>query len=126
MLARTALLCLAALTASACGGSSSPGPGPSPSTNPYTVTITSAGVSPKELTVPPGTRVLFVNNDSRRHNMTSDQHPDHQDCLEINQVGLLNAGASRETGNLVAARTCGYHDHDDFANANLKGRIVIR
>jgi hypothetical protein len=48
------------------------------------------------------------------------------DCTEINQVGLLSPGASRETGNLVTARTCGFHDHDDFANANLQGHIIIR
>jgi hypothetical protein len=70
--------------------------------------------------------VLFVNNDSRRHAMTSDPHPDHTNCPEINQVGVLNPGQSRETGNLVAVRTCGYHDHDDPNNASLKGRIVIR
>jgi plastocyanin len=83
-------------------------------------------VSPSEVAAPPGARVLFVNNDSRRHDMTSDPHPDHTNCPEINQVGVLNPGQSRETGNLVAVRTCGYHDHDDPNNASLKGRIVIR
>jgi plastocyanin len=78
------------------------------------------------LTVSPGTRVLFVNSDSRRHDMTSDQHPDHQDCPEINQVGLLLPNQSRETGNLVTVRTCGFHDHESPDNANLKGRIIIR
>ena len=83
-------------------------------------------VSPKQLTVPPGTRVLFVNNQSRPHNMTSDPHPDHLDCPELNQVGLLNAGQSRESGNLVIVRTCGFHDHDDPDNVNLRGSIIIR
>lgn len=116
---------LAALAA--CGGSGgSGGPsGPGPN-NPNRFTITSSGVSPKELTVPPGTRVLFVNNDSRRRNMTSDPHPEHDDCPEINDVGLLNSGQSRETGNLVTVRTCGFHDHDDADNNSVKGRIVIR
>ena len=59
---------------------------------PYTFTLTSAGVSPKELTVPLGTRVLFVNNDSRRHDMASDPHPEHDLCTEINSVGVLNPG----------------------------------
>lgn len=74
----------------------------------------------------PGTRVLFVNSHSRRHDMTSDPHPDHLDCPELNQVGLLNPGQSRESGNLVAVRTCGFHDHDEPNNTNLRGRIVIR
>lgn len=115
------------LILAACGGSSAPpAPGPPPPTNPYTFTITTAGVTPKEYTVPPGTRVLFINNDTRRRNMTSDPHPEHNDCPEINDVGLLNAGANRETGNLNTVRTCGFHDHDDPSNTRLNGRIIIR
>ena len=91
------------------------------------MTISAAGVlSPSELVVAPGTRVLFINNHSRPHNMTSDQHPDHRDCPEINQVGVLAPGQRRETGNLVAVRTCGIHDHDEFENRSLHARIVIR
>jgi plastocyanin len=108
------------------GGGSSPAPAPTPS-NPNVITISSGGVvSPKELTVAPGSRVLFVNSHSRRHDMASDPHPEHVDCPEINQVGLLNTGQSRESGNLNAVRTCGFHDHDEPDNANLRGRIVVR
>lgn len=122
------LLCL--LLAS-CGGGSLPPTTPTPPSNPYTFTITSTGVNPKEMTVAPGTRVLFVNSDSRPHNMTSDPHPDHQDCPEINVVGALNTGQSRETLNLVMVRTCGFHDHDNpppttQAGNVWTGRIVIR
>ena len=110
------------------GGCSSSTPSPSPNPpNPYTITISTTGVaSPKTLTVPPGTRVLFVNSHSRRHEMTSDPHPDHLDCPELNQVGLLNPGQSRESGNLVAVRTCGFHDHEDPDNVNLRGSITVR
>ena len=58
--------------------------------------------------------------------MTSDPHPEHNDCPEINTVGLLQAGERRETANLVTVRTCGFHDHDDANNNTLKGSIVIR
>lgn len=116
-----------ALLLAACGAGGSPsGPSPNPS-NPFRITIAENGaVTPTELNVPPGTRVLFVNNHSRRHDMTSDPHPDHLDCPELNQVGALNTGQSRETGNLVIVRTCGFHDHDDPDNVNLRGSIVIR
>jgi plastocyanin len=112
----------------ACGGGGSPAsPSPPPASNPYTITIGASGaVAPTELIVPPGTRVLFVNNDSRSHDMASDPHPEHLDCPEINQVGVLNPRASRETGNLNIVRTCGFHDHDNPGNNSLKGRIVIR
>jgi plastocyanin len=114
------------VSCAACDDNSPPS-NPNTPTNPYTITISTSGiVSPKQLTVPPGTRVLFVNNHSRPHNMTSDPHPDHLDCPDLNQVGLLNAGQSRESGNLVTVRTCGFHDHDDPDNINLRGSIVIR
>jgi plastocyanin len=113
------------LLLAACGGGTTPSPNPNPS-NPNTFTITSAGVTPKELTVSPGTRVLFINSDTRRHDMGSDPHPEHSDCVEINSVGVLTPGQSRETANLNAVRTCGFHDHDLPDNNNLKGRIIIR
>ena len=43
-------------------------------------------MNPRELSVPLGARVLFVNNDSRRHDMTSDPHPDHGNCPPLNNV----------------------------------------
>jgi plastocyanin len=90
------------------------------------VTLTPAGVSPVELTVAAGSRVTFVNNDARPHNMTSDPHPDHTDCPALNQAGLLAPGQRRETGNLVEVRTCGYHDHDNDQDNRWKGRLVVR
>ena len=117
-----ALLCV---SVAACGDSQAT-PAPSPG-NPNIITITAGGaVSPRELTVSPGSRVLFVNNHNRRHDMSSDSHPDHLDCPELNQVGVLNPGQSRETGNLVAVRSCGFHDHDDPNNNNLRGTITVR
>ena len=109
-----------------CGSSSAVPTQPTTPVTTNTITITSAGVSPKNAQISAGTRVTFINNDSRSHNMTSDPHPDHTDCPEVNQVGLLSAGQTRETGNLVTVRTCGFHDHDNPSTANLIGSIVIR
>lgn len=120
------VLCAAALL-SACGGGGSPSAPAPPPSNPYQIVISPAGVmTPSQLTVPAGSRVLFVNNHSRAHEIASDPHPEHTDCPEINQVGLLAPGQSRETGNLVIARTCGVHDHDDPLNASLHARITIQ
>jgi plastocyanin len=120
------LVLILLLLLSSCGGSSAPTT-PTPPSNPYTFTLTSAGVSPKQLTVPPGTRVLFVNQDSRRHDVESDPHPEHSDCPEIN-LGVLTSGQSRETLNLVTAKTCGFHDHDNPPPGGNQwtGSIVIR
>jgi plastocyanin len=114
------------LAAGACGKGDT-GPSPLPPTNPFQITIGANGVAtPSELVVPPGSRVLFINNHSRDHQMSSDPHPDHDDCTEINQTGVLQPRQVRETGNLVTVRTCGFHDHQDSTNNGLRGRIVIR
>jgi len=104
-----------------------PGGGPlDPSTPVQTITITAAGVSPKTVQVDVGGRVRFINNDTSMHMMGSDPHPDHTECPEINQVGFLLPGQSRETGNLVQPRTCGFHDHERPDVRALQGTITIR
>jgi plastocyanin len=128
---RIAAAAVTGILIAACGGSStSPDtvtpPGNTPQVMTNTVTITSAGANPRNVQIALGTRVLFVNNDTRSHNMTSDPHPDHNDCPDLNQVGFLAIGQSRETGNLVTARTCGFHDHDNPSQGTLTGQIVIR
>jgi plastocyanin len=124
------LVLILVLLLTSCGGGNSTPTTPTPPSNPYTFTLTSSGVSPKQLTVPLGTRVLFVNQDSRRHDMESDPHPDHSDCTELN-LGALTTGQSRETLNLVTAKTCGFHDHDNpppttAVGNQWTGTIVIR
>jgi plastocyanin len=117
----------------ACGGGSYNSPtgpstgGGSPGPSGATITIGSNGaVSPGEVTISVGQSVTFVNNDSRRHDMTSDPHPDHTDCPPMNAVGILQPGQTRLTNAFPTARTCGFHDHEDPENNNLKGRVVVR
>ncbi len=126
----------AALTAPACGGSDGPtapsggggtGGTGGGATGTTTITIGTDGrVSPASITVPPGSRVTFVNNHNRAHDMSSDPHPSHEDCPEINQVGFLQAGQTRTTGNLNTVRRCGFHDHNEPSNNGLIGSITIQ
>ncbi len=111
----------------------SSGTAPSPNitcssiTNPATTfLILNNAVCLTSLTVPRGTRVTFINNDTRAHEMTSDPHPEHTDCPELNQVGRLEAGQQRESGNLNVARRCGFHDHINDQNRALQGSITIQ
>src|SRR5262245_56261992 len=117
------------VTLAACGGSSSPSsPSPSPSPNPSTVTVTisASGVSAKTVQIAVGGHITFVNNDARNHTIDSNPHPAHTDCPEINQVGLLQPGQSRDTGNFSVARSCGYHDHSAPSDTSVQGTIVIQ
>lgn len=111
-----------------CGGSGNSGGGTTMAsqTPAASITISGGSVSPKTVTVTRGSQVQFVNNDNRSHQMSSNPHPDHTDCPELNQVGFLDAGQSRQTGNLNTARTCGFHDHDLPNTAALQGSIVVQ
>jgi hypothetical protein len=123
---------VAVATAAACGGSNSSGTGPSGSItcsslpDTRTILIVNNAVCPTTLTVPRGSQVAFINNDNRAHEMNSDPHPEHTDCPELNQVGHLEPGQSRQTGNLNTPRTCGFHDHLNDQNRALRGSITIQ
>jgi plastocyanin len=114
----------------ACGGSSSsPSSNPgacTPSTNANTLVIQNNTICPSALTVTRGTQVTILNSDSRTHEMDSDPHPEHTDCPELNQIGFLNPGQSRQSGNLNIARKCGMHDHASPDTASLKATITIQ
>ncbi len=119
--------------AAGCGGNDSPTtPSPTPTPTPggtgqVTITIGNDGVvSPRTVTVAPGSRVTFTNNHNRSYDVSSDPHPSHTDCPEINQVGFLQAGQTRQTGNLNTVQVCGFHDHDNPTNRNLQGTIRIQ
>src|SRR5437588_5417979 len=85
-----------ALAATACGSSGGSGTSPSPPVAGTTITITSSGVSPKNLQVAPGSQVTFVNSDVINHEMDSDPHPEHTDCTAINTVDILVPGQSKQ------------------------------
>jgi plastocyanin len=129
-----ALICAAMMMAcSSNGNDGSPTPNPNgggsgggTGTVAATITITATGVSPKTVTVPAGSRVMFVNNDGASHDVSSDPHPVHTDCPDINLVGFLSASQSRATGNLNTARVCGFHDHDRPTDDSLRGTITIQ
>jgi len=126
--------CGVALIIAACGGSNGT-TGPSPTTPPttppgavntLTITIADNVVTPKDVIVPLGSQVTFVNNDNRAHDMESNPHPEHTDCPALAQVGFLNPGQSRQSGNLNVSRICGYHDHNLAEVAGLQGSITVR
>ena len=128
--AAAAVLAAVASFSEACGSSPSTGPSTgstcTASSTSTTITISNNAVCPQNITVPRGTQVTFMNSDSRTHEMTSDPHPEHSDCPEINAVGNLVPGQRRETSNLVVAKRCGFHDHIAFDVKALQGSITIQ
>lgn len=114
----------------ACGKSSTSAPSPTMTCatlpNATTLLILNNAICPQALTVTPGTRVTIINNDTRAHEMASDPHPEHTDCTELNQVGRLEPGQQRDSGNLNTRKRCGFHDHINENNAALRGAITIQ
>ena len=111
------------------GGGGSPTNPPSPTPLPSvaaTITITTAGVDLKEVQVPVGGRVAFVNNDVVPHEMASNPHPVHTDCPPLNEVGALPPGRTGVSGALNTVRSCGFHDHGQPGNTALQGTVVVK
>ena len=138
---RAAILPVLALAAACGGGSPNQAPiptpipppspaAPSPSPTPVsttTITIDASGrVTPADIEVPRGSRVTFVNQHSSPHDMTSDPHPTHTNCPEVNFVGNLLPGQSRQTSAMNTVRRCGFHDHGEPENGRLQGSILVR
>jgi hypothetical protein len=126
--AAPAVVC-ACLAAAACGGSdgpTDPSPGGGNPVQTTTLTISSTGVSPRSIVVSRGSQVTIRNDDARNHDMTSDPHPTHTDCTELNAIGFLTPGQSKQSGNLNTVRTCGIHDHLLPESNSLKATVTIQ
>jgi hypothetical protein len=91
-----------------------------------TITLTPTGLTPIEVRVPAFSKVLFINNDVRPHDINSDPVTAHTDCPPINAVGMLAPGERRSTGTLGVPRICGFHDHNNQLDAAWKGRIIVQ
>ena len=119
---------LALAAAFSCGGSSSTGPSGTctPSANPNTLVVMNNAVCPSAITVARGGQVTVINQDSTSHDMTSDPHPEHTDCPELNAIGFLNPGQTRSSNNLNTARRCGMHDHINPNSTALRATITIQ
>jgi plastocyanin len=100
-------------------------PGPPPSTATVAIGSNNAFV-PAEVTIAVGGRVTFVNQNNRPHDITSDPLHLHTDCPAIMDVGFIQPGQTKQTGPLTVARTCGFHDHMQEQNPDLRGRIIIQ
>jgi plastocyanin len=114
--------------AAGCGSTSEPAAPTSPTppgapAGPPTITITSQGVSPKEVTIEAGGRVIFINNDRIPHDIAGGPDLTTHQCPEIDEVGFLTPGRSGQTAPLM--RTCDFHDHS-FHSPIYVGRINVR
>ena len=87
---RRSVLLLLTISCLSCGSSPS-----APTEAEATITISPAGISPKEVRIDAWGQVKFVNNDSEPHSIVSDPVDLHSQCPQLNQIGILQPGDSR-------------------------------
>ena len=99
----------------------------SPSTTPgvATFTLTAAGVSPKEMRIQVGERVMFVNNDTENRQVNSDPFPAHDGCPPLNEVDLMTPGQSKMSGVFSFDGTCGFHEHLTEGAQEFLGSVLV-
>jgi plastocyanin len=84
------------------------------------ITYTNDGFSPPVLRVESGTAVTVRNESSRDLELSSDQHPTHNENAELN-TPVIAPGESTEV-TLTNPGTWGYHDH---LNPGEVGGIIV-
>ncbi len=69
--------------------------------------------------------MTFINNDAVPHDVAGGPDPEHRDCPELDAVGFLVPGQSKQSLSFPRARTCEYHDHS-FHSPLFHGFVVIQ
>jgi plastocyanin len=129
ILVNTGLVAVLAIAFAACGSGGGSPTSPAGDDGPIAATIVidaTGNVTPKDVTVPVGSRVTFTNNHNTLHQMASDPHPEHTLCPSLNTVGTLSPGQSRTSSNLNTPMVCTYHDHINDTDARLRGTIRVQ
>ena len=107
----------------ACGSSSPTSPSTAPGV--ATFTITAAGVTPKELRIQVGNRVMFVNNDTVNRQINSNPFPAHNGCPPLNEVDLITPGQSKMSGVFSFEGACGFHEHLTEGAQQFLGTVLV-
>ena len=109
-------------------GSPTPTTTPSPTPTPINVSktikveMTSAGFSPKELTINAGDTIQFINKDTRDWWPASSKHPTHLVCPGFDSSKGMKPGETY-SHKFPTAMECPMHDH---LMPTLFGKIIIQ
>lgn len=97
-------------------------PASSSSQGEATIKMLVGGFEPSSLTIPLGTKVHFVNNDSVPHWPASGVHPTHQICPGFDSLRLVQPG-EEYSFTFTQKKTCPMHDH---LNPALRGSVEVQ
>lgn len=93
------------------------------------ISITAQGVTPRVLVVAPGEQVTFRNLDTVAHQIFSAPYLERSQCPALNQIGFLQPGESRVSGNFTVPGTCGFLDDvrpGQQLNRDFQGYVIVR
>ena len=114
----------AAVVLAACGGgSSSSGGGGAGSCSPTdlkTMTLTSAGVTPKAQCILPNGTVNFVNNDTVAHTIAGDGG-----CTALDVGTIAPSGGTGVASFGATLQTCNFHDANAPTNTAFQGSVTV-
>jgi plastocyanin len=86
-----------------------------------TVTMSEDGFSPKEVKIPAGGAVVFLNKGTKAHRPASDPHPEHTDYYGFDSLVGVSTG-STYTFTFTKVGTWKYHDETD---PKKTGTIIV-
>jgi hypothetical protein len=90
-----------------------------------TITLGPNGVSDAAPRINVGERLRVTNNDTRAHQFLTTPHLIHTDCPALNSIGSLAPGQSGTSEPLTTVRGCGFHDHLNPDDNNLRGQVLV-
>jgi hypothetical protein len=96
-----------------------------PITDGATIAVTANGFDVHDVRIFQGSRLTFTNNDAAPHEILSDPFHVHTDCPEINRVGFIVPGQSRQTDPFGVVRACGFHDHTHEGDLVFHGVVYV-
>ena len=106
----------------ACGGGSSSDGGGGGTCDPSgqkTMSLTSAGVTPKAQCILPNGTVNFVNNDSVAHTIAGDGG-----CTALD-IGAVPAAGTKAASFGATLQTCNFHDANAPTNTAFQGSVTV-
>ena len=121
-----ACIALVAVLSNSCGSAAPTSPTMAdPHTFPRFIMIMEGHAVPEQLMIAVGERVTFMNHDRTTYTIAGGPQPSNSGCPEIDVVGVLASGATRDTEPFTAAKTCEFRVSQN-QSALLTGQIIIR
>jgi hypothetical protein len=89
-----------------------------------TIVISADGMTPKEVSINRGNRVIVENRDSHPHRPMSGPHPEHTSCPALN-FDSIPPGAKVQSPVLDDALDCRLHDEMNVGDASFSARVLV-